>query len=90
MDSIGESLRQLRLEKGKTLKCLAQELGTSIATLQKIEVGERLPSLTLIRKLSKYYDFSIDSFLDDNMEDRGSIHSVSSSRYVQIDMSFSL
>jgi transcriptional regulator with XRE-family HTH domain len=52
---LGEWLRQLREERGLTLREVADAVGTDLAHLQKIELGQRLPTEEQTGRLAKYF-----------------------------------
>lgn len=58
---LGEQLRELRLERGLTLKEAARRLegALSDAGLSRIETGERQPNLTTLEALAQLYDVTI-------------------------------
>ncbi len=53
-------IRELRLEKGLTIKVLATELNIKESTLSKYERGEREPSIEALVLLSEFFDVSVD------------------------------
>ncbi len=58
-----EVLRNLRLEKGKQVKQVADDLGISANMFGKYELGEYEPSIEKIMKFADYYGVSIDFLL---------------------------
>ncbi|HEY1096107.1 MAG TPA: helix-turn-helix transcriptional regulator [Alphaproteobacteria bacterium] len=66
---LGQKLRFLRKKHDLTLQSLAQILGISAQQVQKYETGEdRLPAVRLI-ELCKRFNFSIQNFLGDYIQD---------------------
>lgn len=63
-NNYGESLRNIRLQKGKTLKQLSEETNISFQNLSRWERGEVLPSIDFCLKLADYYQISIDELID--------------------------
>lgn len=56
-----KSLKALRQEAGfKRAKDAAQALDISLSMLQKIETGDRQPSIRLVQKISSVYKCSIE------------------------------
>lgn len=53
-------IRELRLEKGLTIKALATELNIKESTLSKYERAEREPSIEALILLSEFFNVSID------------------------------
>jgi transcriptional regulator with XRE-family HTH domain len=43
---------------------VAEELGLTIATVSRIRSGDRLPSLVVMRQISKLYGWTIDEQLE--------------------------
>lgn len=56
--SFGDILRKLRIERELTLREVAEELGTNISMLGKIEKNHRRPNKSLLRKISKLFNIS--------------------------------
>jgi len=61
--TIGENLKKLRQEKGNTQENLSEFIGISFQAISKWERGEAYPDITLLPKLSAYYDISVDDLL---------------------------
>lgn len=55
METIGERLRKLRLEKALSLRKVAARLHVDVAILSKMERGKRPLTKDLIRKLARLY-----------------------------------
>ena len=56
-----ENLRLCRERHGYLQKQLSDQLGISERTLQRYESGESEPTASILIKLSKIYDMSIDA-----------------------------
>lgn len=54
------NLRSVRKHKGYSLRKVADEIGMSFQSLSHYEIGIRVPTITLLSKLSKFYEVSID------------------------------
>lgn len=54
------NLKQLREESGLTLRGLAEELNISKSALQQYESALSDPSMSVVRKISDYFDVEID------------------------------
>ena len=61
--SWNENLRLCRERHGYLQKQLSDQLGISERTLQRYESGESEPTASILIKLSKIYDMSIDAIL---------------------------
>lgn len=57
---MGKTLAQLRCEKRKTQKEVADDLGLAISTIGMYERGYRTPSLKSAKRLAKYFDTKIE------------------------------
>lgn len=69
MNRFGEKLRSLRNEHKITLLHLAQEFGyTSHSYLSEIEYGYKMPTVTLVLKVSRFFNVSTDSLLKDEID----------------------
>ena len=60
---LGQRLRELREEKGFTQKEVAKELNIHSVTYLHYEKEQREPPLTLLAKIAKFYDVSVDYLL---------------------------
>lgn len=58
-----EKLRELRKEKGKTLKEVAGEIGVTLSAYSNYEQGIRQPSYEILKKICDYYDVTSDYLL---------------------------
>jgi transcriptional regulator with XRE-family HTH domain len=63
MVSFGQRLKHLRLERGITLDKLAEELGTTRATLSHYEKEQRTPNSDMLKSIAKYFNKSTDYLL---------------------------
>ncbi|MGN7299750.1 helix-turn-helix domain-containing protein [Ferdinandcohnia sp. SAFN-114] len=59
----GERIRQLRKEKGLSLKELADDLGIAFTTLGNYEREEREPNFNTFEQIADYFGVSIDFLL---------------------------
>ncbi len=55
-----ERLKELRIEKGFTLKYVAEKLNVTIRTICRYEDGTREPSISMLKSLCDFYDVSAD------------------------------
>lgn len=51
-------LRQERMKRGWTLDYVAKKIGTTKATVQMLETGQRKPSYDVLVKLLDLFDYS--------------------------------
>lgn len=63
MNIFSQRLKDLRIEKGLTLKHLSTELEMPLTTYANYEQGVREPNIETIKKLCKFYDVSADYLL---------------------------
>jgi len=63
MESLGETIRQLREEKELPLRTVAAYLDIDQAILSKMERGQRKASREQVVKLAKYYKIKTDDLL---------------------------
>jgi transcriptional regulator with XRE-family HTH domain len=57
MEAGGEIIRNLRLEKGLSLKDLGEQVNVNYVYLSRLERGMEIPSETLIRTLAENLDY---------------------------------
>lgn len=55
-----ERIKEQRIEKGYTLKYVAEQLNVTIRSICRYESGEREPSIDMLRKLCDFYDVTAD------------------------------
>lgn len=65
METIGQKIKRMRLEKGLTQKDLAALLGTSQQNLAQYEKDKRRPKIETVRKIAKALDVCIGDLIDD-------------------------
>ncbi|MCB0396841.1 MAG: helix-turn-helix transcriptional regulator [Flavobacteriales bacterium] len=70
MESIGELIRKLRVQKGETLRTVATHLGVDVAVLSKIERGQRWANRQQVLKLARYFEADRDEMLVAYLSDR--------------------
>ena len=56
-------LKELRAEKDMTLKQVAEHLGISLSAYASYEHGTREPSITLIKRMCRFFEVSADYLL---------------------------
>ena len=61
MKHIGEHLKRIRLEWGKSLRSLSHTLGVSHQLLDKVERGKVIPSDTLLIEYSNSFNIPLDT-----------------------------
>jgi transcriptional regulator with XRE-family HTH domain len=62
---VGRKLRELRNDKGLTLKEVAENLGITFKTLQRYELGERKIDIPLLQNIVTSLGGNYDSFIND-------------------------
>ena len=63
MVNIGERLKRLRIENGLTQKQVAEQVGVAVSAISSYESSVRLPSYSVLVKLSKLYHVTSDYLL---------------------------
>lgn len=66
--TVGEIIRELRLQKGLTQKQLGDLCGMADSAIRRYESGRANPKLETIKKIADALDTSIDILLEDNWE----------------------
>ncbi len=64
MEYLGERLKELRKQRGMTLKELGEVLEFNYSNLSKIERGIRNPNVKLLERLAHYFDVDISYFFN--------------------------
>lgn len=54
----GKTVRKLRIDKGVTLKAMAEALGKTSAYLSAVETGRKNPPDQLVRNIAAFFDLS--------------------------------
>jgi len=62
--SINKKIKELREEREKTQKEVADALGIKEQVYQRYEYGTREPKIDIVRKLARYYSISTDEILE--------------------------
>lgn len=58
-----DRLKQLRIEKGKTQKEMAKDLGTTDVSIGRYEAGTREPKTDILNALADYFEVTTDYLL---------------------------
>jgi len=61
----GNRVRQRREALGLSREVLAQRVGTSTSTMDRIELKGHLPSVEVLRSLADMFDLTLDELLRD-------------------------
>lgn len=61
----GKRLRELRLDKNISQRKLGKDLNVCNQTISFWEIGSREPDLDMLLLISRYFDVSVDSLLND-------------------------
>ena len=56
-------LRELRKQRGLTMKELGEKIGVSESTISLYETGRRSPSYEILLKIAEYFGVSVDYLL---------------------------
>lgn len=67
--TIGEQIQHIRIEKGLTQERLAEMLEVSRQSVSKWELGQAIPDVEKIIRMSELFDVSTDTLLLRNPED---------------------
>ncbi len=67
--TIGEQIQNLRVQKGLTQECLAEMLEVSRQSISKWELGQAIPDVDKIIRMSELFNVSTDTLLLRNAED---------------------
>lgn len=62
-DSLGERLREARLQRGMSLRSVAQALGVSASLISQVEIGKTQPSVATLYALANHLGASLDELL---------------------------
>lgn len=68
LDTVRNTVRELRAAKGLSQGELAQALGVSRQTVNAIETGRYLPSLPLAIALARYFASTVEQVFDPEEE----------------------
>ncbi|MBD5086971.1 MAG: helix-turn-helix transcriptional regulator, partial [Clostridiales bacterium] len=63
MKNYGEFLREIRIERGKTLKDIERATGISNSNLSRWENNKVVPSIFYCEQLADYYGISLDDLV---------------------------
>lgn len=65
MQQIGQRMRQLREERGLSLRALAERAGVSASTLSQIEAAQASPSIATLEKICEALQLHITALFDE-------------------------
>jgi 5-methylcytosine-specific restriction protein A len=68
MKRFGEKLRALRTRQKVTIRTLSQAISISNSYVTMIETGENKPSLDIAFRIARFFQVSLDSMADDEVE----------------------
>ncbi len=78
--SVGKRLREIRLEKGWTIRKLAKESGLAVNTLSLIENQKSSPSVSTLEQIAMALQIPVSSFFDTQIELQPVVHIKADSR----------
>ena len=61
--ALGEIIRNLRIEKGVSLKKMAPEIEIEYTYLSKIENGYIVPSAEVVNRIAEYFNYNQDELM---------------------------
>ncbi len=76
-----ENIKMYRERNGLSQKELSSSLGISERTLQRYEAGDNEPTISILLKLSKIYDTSIDNIIGNDISHNFDITTIE--RYIR-------
>ena len=68
LEIFAQRLKKLRTERGLSTRALAEEVGTSNATISRYETGKRDPNLIIVHNIAKYFGVSIEYLYGEDIE----------------------
>lgn len=63
--TLGEKIKELRMQKMYSQGEIANELGVSKAMISYIENDEKMPSIPLLKRLAKLFEVSLDYLVNE-------------------------
>lgn len=67
--TLGEKLKQLRLNKNISQKDIAEYFKIARSTWSQYETNQREPNIAMLLKISDYFNISLDELLKDKILD---------------------
>lgn len=61
--AVAETLRELRQKKGVSQEKLAEAIDSHQVYISEIENGKKIPSLSVIYKIARFYNLSLSDFV---------------------------
>lgn len=65
-----KTIRELRKEKGVTLKQLGEVIGVAESTMSLYETGKRTPDFETLLKISEYFGVTVDYLLGNKIQEK--------------------
>jgi transcriptional regulator with XRE-family HTH domain len=66
---LADNLKRMRKKKGWSQSQLAEQIGSHLSHINRIETGKYNPSLDVVQKLAKVFNITIDYLVSDTEED---------------------
>ena len=63
--AVAETLRELRQKKGVSQEKLAEAIDSHQVYISEIENGKKIPSLSVIYKIARFFNLSLSDFAGD-------------------------
>lgn len=63
MSKLNIKIKELRTEKGLSIKDLAEVFGVTVRAVQRWERGENVPTIDTMIEIAKYFEVSTDYLL---------------------------
>jgi len=67
--SLADNLKRLRKKRGWSQTQLAEQIGSHLSHINRLETGKYNPSLDVVQKLAAVFDVTIDYLVSDTDED---------------------
>ena len=67
--SLADNLKRLRKKRGWSQTQLAEQIGSHLSHINRIETGKYNPSLDVVQKMAAVFDVTIDYLVSDTDED---------------------
>ncbi|MBN2550693.1 MAG: helix-turn-helix transcriptional regulator [Anaerolineales bacterium] len=77
---VGRRLRELRSERGLSIRALAEQSGLNVNTLSLIENGKTSPSVSTLQQIAAALKLPINAFFESQSPPRNIVHQKASSR----------
>lgn len=86
MNNIGDSIRNLRKQRGYSQESLAQAMNVSQSAIASYESGVRTPSVGMMKRFADFFSVPMSTFLPENHADQDMVQAIADALHQNPDL----